>query len=186
MRNSVPGPWLAIASCIAAGFALAQDRDLRVCRHARADRGASIALDHGELAREYARVGREFARRVDATIEDLPKLMDRPVDCGLPACRSSGRRSQALPDTLPRELRSRKFLFAAEGDVGRLRARYPDATVLVTRARSIGALEALANDSMSATVIATLELSDAFGIHCAPAVVTVSPEGDRLDITYGE
>jgi hypothetical protein len=78
------GVLLAAASAIPRGQ---QDPSTEICRHVRADGGQSTQFDAGSLAESYDRFKREFGRKLDVAIEKSKRLVDSPVDVGLPFCR---------------------------------------------------------------------------------------------------
>lgn len=177
MPTIVRSRWLAVVVCTLAGFAAAQDRS-RIWRDARADGGTSVPVNLDAIAKEQEHMKRSVASRVDAAIEKLQPLIDRPVDAGLPACRFSGKRTYSRAALAP-EVRGLTLAFVTASSLMRLRERYHGAIVLLARADSL-------SDGARADGLATRELADALGVECVPAVATISPEGDRVHVVYGE
>jgi len=170
-----------------AGLALAQDRGA-VCRDARADGGASVPFDVETLAKAYRSLAASMARRADLAPAKLKALADMPVDIGIPGCRFGGRKTDSLAKALPESARGRSFLFVLADDpdaAERLAKRYPDAHVLVVRARKLADLGDLASRVRRPVDAATQPLADALRVRCAPCVVTVNPKGDTLELLEG-
>ena len=195
MRMKLPAnrPRLLLAVIAVAGSALAASgyplvqngKEPGVCRHARADGGASIAFDPGALADSYSRFKGDLGRKIDVSIAKAKQALDAPIDVGLPSCRFSSVKTRKLPFAIPAEFRGMKLLFIAADDraeAGRLAELHMDAVVLVTKARRIGDLADVASRPVS---IATPELAKSLGITCVPTLVSIAPEGDRIDLREG-
>ncbi|HTF57965.1 MAG TPA: hypothetical protein VK661_12100 [Planctomycetota bacterium] len=177
---------VAATALVAAGYSLGQDRDLSsVCRHDRADGGASLPLDPRALAESYARFKDAFGRKMEVSLAKAKRILDEPVDIGLPSCRFSSVKSHRLPFAFHPELRGRELLFVSGDDpaeAGRLATLHKNAFVFVTKARRVGDLGAIAPRPV---VIATPELAKSLGIVCTPTLVSISPEGDRIELREG-
>ena len=193
MKPPVNRRWLLLAVIAVAGivlaakgYSLAQDgKEPGVCRHARADGGASVAFDPGALAESYSRFKSDLGRKIDVSIAKAKQALDVPIDVGLPSCRFSSVKTRGLPFVIPAEFRGKKLLFIAADDraeAGRLAEIHKDALVLVTKARRIGDLADVASRPMS---IATPELAKSLGITCVPTLVSITPEGDRIELREG-
>ena len=170
----------------ATGYSLAQDGKAHgVCRHSRADGGASVAFETDALAKTYSRFKSDIGRKIEVSIAKAKRVLDEPIDMGLPSCRFSSEKSRRLPFVIPAEFRGRRFLFVSADDrieVGRLAALHKEAVVFVTKAKRIGDLAEVA---LRPVAIATPELAKSLGITCVPALVSITPEGDRIELREG-
>jgi hypothetical protein len=181
-------PVIAVAgtALAARGYPFVQDsKEPGVCRHARADGGASVAFDPGALAESYSRFKSDLGRKIEVSIAKAKQTLDVPIDVGLPTCRFSSVKTRGLPFVIPAEFRGKKLLFITADDraeAGRLAELHKDAIVLVTKTRRIGDLADITSRPMS---IATLELAKSLGITCVPTLVSIAPEGDRIDLREG-
>ena len=179
---------LAVAGTVlaATGYSLAQDGNATgVCRHARADGGASVAFDPDAVAKVYSRFKSDMGRKIEVSIAKATRILDEPIDVGLPSCRFSSVKSQRLPFVIPAEFRGKQFLFVSAdncAEAGRLAALHKDAVVFVTKARRIGELADVASRPVA---VATPDLAKALGISCVPALVSIIPEGDRFELREG-
>jgi hypothetical protein len=167
----------------AKGFSHSQDgKEPTVCRHARADGGASVAFDPGALAESYARFKWDMGRTIEVSIAKVKRVLDEPIDVGLPSCRFSSVKSRKLPYALPAEFRGKQFLFVSAEDTaeaGRHAILHKEAVVFVTKARRIGDMADVASRPVA---MATPELAKSLGITCVPTLVSITPEGDRIDL----
>lgn len=176
----------AITLAAKGSYLLSQDGSAPgVCRHAGADGGTRVAFDPGSLAESYSRFKSDIGRKIEVSIAKAKRVLDEPIDVGLPSCQYSSVKSRRLPFVIPAEFRGRQFLFASAGDVaeaGRLAALRMDSVVFVTKARRIGDL---ADVTSRPVAIATPELAKSLGIVCTPTLVSISPEGDRIELREG-
>jgi hypothetical protein len=168
------------------GYAFAQDGNgASACRHALADGGASVPFDPGAMAESYARFKDAFGRKLEVSLAKAKRVLDEPIDIGLPTCRFSSVRSRKLSFVIPPEFRGRELLFVSGDDgaeAGRLAELHKEAIVFVTKARRLGALGDIVPRPVA---IATPELAKSLGVTCVPAHVSINSEGDRVELREG-
>jgi hypothetical protein len=174
------------AALAVVGYAFAQDGNgASACRHPLADGGASVPFDPGAMAESYARFKDAFGRKLEVSLAKAKRVLDEPIDIGLPSCRFSSVKSQKLSFVIPAEFRRKTFLFVSADDgaeADRLAELHKEAIVFVTKARRLGDVGDIASRPVA---IATPELAKSLGITCAPAHVSINSQGDRVELREG-
>lgn len=167
------------------------DEAPRLCGMVHESRGESSPADLDGLAKAYASLKTKLTFGLEASRFDPEKVLDRPFDLGLPACRGRGSRRVALKDAIPPAYRNSKLYFMRWGsrtspDLREALERSPETEILVVSVPRMRDLAELSRGLGRRVTPAPAKLVQVLGLRCANTWVTFSEKGDEALLAEGD
>jgi len=161
------------------------------CAAEHESRGESHLVDLGALERGYAALKGRLTLSLQGARLDPAKMLEKPYDLGVVACRGRGERRVALKEALPAAYRSSKLYFLRPG--GRVSAslperieKGPDAEIFLVSAANMRAVADLSRTLGRRVTLAPPKLLEVLGIRCANTLVTFTEKGDEAILAEGD
>ena len=146
--------------------------------------GEGQAIDLEQTRRGYARLRERLSGSLLRGIETETGRIERQgYDLGLRACTGSDKRRSRPGREVPAELRGKTlWFFRLDGEklppLPGNRGADASVMLLAVRTDGLGALERAAKSWGRPVNLAPRGLAESLGVHCAPALVSVSSEGE--------
>jgi hypothetical protein len=146
--------------------------------------GESEPFDLERTRRGYEELGQLLSQSLRRSVEkELAVAKTKGYDSGLPACGRSGERRLRPGREVPPELRGKTlWLIPLEG---RKHPVFPekvktDPTILALATKAVGleSLEVASKVLGRPVTLLPRGLADALGVRCAPALLSISPDGE--------
>jgi hypothetical protein len=155
-----------------------------VCSAWHRGQGESHRIDLVKMKRSYEELKNRLSRSVAGSMrKEMEAVALKGYDSGLPACRSTEKRSFSPKSNIPPDFLGKRLWFARfesgkQPAIPDLVKDDPGAIVFATRVEKFEILAEVSKTLGRPVSLAPRELPQALGVRCAPAVVSISKNGE--------
>jgi hypothetical protein len=156
----------------------------QVCSAWHRGQGESHPIDLVRMKRSYEELKNRLSRSVAGSMrKEMEAVALKEYDAGLPACRSSEKRSFSPKGNIPPDFLGKRLWFARfesgkQPSIPALVRDDPGAILFATRVEKFEILAEVSKALGRPVSLAPRELAQALGVHCEPAVVVISKNAE--------